>query len=113
MTVGLIAGGIVYHQVGGREGARYWMAERALNGTEKHLKTESQRPDGISEEAIVKSFQGVREAIRQQQVNLTLLHNVLKSYHTRFKLKKPSTPEIQTFLDDLQNTILATPTGKE
>lgn len=112
VAVSLIGGTVVYYQVGGPEGARYWMAERALNSVEKHLKSEDQRPDGIPEEQIVENFQRVREAIRKRQVNLTSLHEVLKAYQMEFNEKKPSTPEIQTFLGSLDSTILVDPSGK-
>ncbi|MXV72993.1 hypothetical protein F4Z99_01800 [Candidatus Poribacteria bacterium] len=104
--VSLIAAVVIYRQVGGPEGAHHWMAERALNSVEKHLKSEDQRPDGIPEEQIVENFQRVREAIRRRQVNLTSLYEVLKSYQTEFNEKKPSTPEIQTFFGKLVGTVL-------
>ena len=96
---------VVYRQVGGPEGARHWMAEQALSSVEKHLNSEDQRPDGIPEEQIVENFQRVREATRRRQVNLTSLHEVLKSYQAEFNEKKPSTPEIQEFLGRLAGTI--------
>ena len=101
----LIAGGVVYRRVGGVEGTRYWMAERALNGVEKHLKSKN-RPDGISEEQVVTVFASVREANRNQRTNLTALYDVLQSYQNEFNTKKPSTPEIETFLERLRQTIL-------
>lgn len=102
----LIAGGIVYRRVGGVEGTRYWMAERALNGVEKHLKKSENRPDGISEQQIVTVFTNVREANRNRRTNLTVLYEVLKSYQTEFYTKKPSTPEVEAFLESLSQTIL-------
>ena len=112
VAISLIAIAVVYRQVGGPEGARYWMAEQALNSIEKHLKSEDQRPDGIPEKQIVENFQRVREATRKRQVNLTALHEVLKSYQTEFNEKKPSTPEIQAFLQKLGSTILVESSGK-
>ena len=112
VVVSLIAGGLVYWQVGGPEGAHYWMAERALSSVEKHLKSEDQRPDGIPEEQIVENFQRAREATRKRQVNLTSLHKVLKSYQTEFNEKKPSTPEIQEFLRTLERTVLTDTNSK-
>jgi hypothetical protein len=112
VAVSLIAVGVVYRQVGGPEGARYWMAERALNSIEKHLKSEDQRPDGIPEEQIVENFQRAREATRKRQVNLTSLNRVLKSYQVEFNEKKPSTPEIQEFLGKLRSTILTNTDSK-
>ena len=106
VAVGLAAVGVVYYQVGGGEGARYWMVVHALNRVESHLKSEDQRPDGISEEQIVESFQRVREATQRRQVNLGSLYAALKSYQTEFNVKKPSTPEIQVFLRTLEETIL-------
>ena len=103
--ISLIAGGIIYRRVGGVEGTRYWMAERALNGIEKHLKSDI-RPDGISEEQVVTVFASVREANRNRRTNLTALYDLLKSYQTEFYTKKPSTPEIETFLVKLNETIL-------
>ena len=106
VAVGLAAGGLVYRQIGGHDGARYWMAERALSGIEKHLKSEDQRPDGISEDQIVESFQRVREAMQRRQVNLVSLYAALKSYQAEFNVKKPSTPEIQAFLRTLEGAII-------
>ena len=113
VVVGLAIGVLVYRQVGGLEGARHWMAEYALGNVEKHLKAADQRPDGISEQQIVESFQRVREAIEKRQVNLMSLYTVLKSYQTEFNVRKPSTPEIQTFLQNLGNTILEDAGGKQ
>lgn len=112
VAVGLAAVGVIYYQVGGGEGARYWMVEHALNRVESHLKSEDQRPDGISEEQIVASFQRVREATQGRRVNLVSLYAVLKSYQTEFNVKKPSTPEIQVFLRTLEGTILQNVDGK-
>ena len=106
VAVGLIVGGVVYHRVGGPEGGRYWMAERALNGVEKHLKKSKNRPDGISEDQVIAVFANVREASEQRKVNLTSLYIVLKSYQSEFHTTKPSTPEVQTFLIELEKTIL-------
>lgn len=102
----LIAGIIVYRQIGGVDGTRYWMAERALNGVEKHLKKSENRPDGISEQQIITVFTKVREANRNRRTNLTALYDVLKSYQTEFYTKKPSTPEVEAFLERLRQTIL-------
>ena len=105
VAVSLIVGVVVYRQVGGPEGARYWMAGRALSGVEKHLKSKN-RPDGISEDQVIAVFANVREATQQRKVNLTSLYRVLKSYQTEFHTTKPSTPEVQVFLVELENTIL-------
>ena len=105
VAVSLIAGGVIYRRVGGAEGARYWMAERALNGVEKHLKSKN-RPDGISEDQVIAVFSNVREAIQQRKVNLTSLYRVLKSYQTEFHNTKLSTPEAQIFLIELEKTVL-------
>ena len=105
VAISLIAGGVMYRRVGGPEGARYWMAERALNGVEKHLKSKN-RPDGISEDQVIAVFANVREAAKKQKVNLISLYRVLKSYQTEFHTTKPSTPEVQAFLIELERTIL-------
>ena len=105
VAVSLIAGGVMYRRVGGPEGARYWMAERALNGVEKHLKSKN-RPDGISEDQVIAVFENVREAAKKRKVNLISLYKVLKSYQTEFHTTKPSTPEVQAFLIELERTIL-------
>ena len=105
VAVILIAGGVVYRQVGGPEGARYWMAGRALNGVEKHLKSKN-RPDGISEDQVIAVFANVRAAAEKRRVNLISLYEVLKSYQSEFHTTQPSTPEVQVFLGELEKTIL-------
>ena len=105
VVVILIAGGVIYRQVGGPEGARYWMAGRALKGVEKHLKSKD-RPDGISEDQVIAVFGAVHEATQKRRVNLIPLYEVLKSYQTEFHTTKPSTPEVQTFLIELEKTII-------
>ena len=116
LIVGIGIGAIVYSRVGGLEGARYWMAERALNGTEKHLLTN--RPDGIPQEQVVTLFKRVRDANKNQQVDLIALYKVLESYQTAYKAleseqttflesKKLSTPEVETFLSQLEQTIFS------
>ena len=113
VVIGLAIGVLAYRQVGGLDGARHWMAKYALGNVEKHLKAAEQRPDGISEQQIVENFQRVREAIEKRQVNLTSLYTVLKSYQTEFNVRKPSTPEIQEFLQSLGSTIIADTGGKQ
>ena len=103
---GLLIGVFVYWQVGGPEGARYWMAKHALGNIEQRLNSAERRPDGIAEEQIVESFQRVRNAIENRQVNLISLYIVMKDYQTEFNVKKPSTPETQEFLRKLEGTIL-------
>ena len=105
VAVGLIAGSVIYNRIGGPEGARYWMAERALSGVENHLKSKN-RPDGIAEDQIIAVFANVRAAIQKRKVNLTALYRILKSYQTEFHTTKPSTPEVQAFLSELERTIL-------
>ncbi len=103
---GLLVVGLVYYQVGGPEGARYWMAKHALGNIEKRLNSAERRPDGIAEEQIVEGFQRVREAIENRQINLMTLYTVMKDYQNEFNVKKPSTPETQEFLRKLEGTIL-------
>ncbi len=98
------ASGIAYYRLGGIDGMRHWMAERALNSIEKHLL--KNRPDGISKEQVVSQFEHVRDAIRKRQIDLTQLYEILTSYQTSFHTTKPSTPEITTFLELLAQTIL-------
>lgn len=103
---GLLVGALVYWQVGGPEGARYWMAKHALGNIEKRLNSAERRPDGIAEEQIIESFQRVHEAIENRQVNLMSLYTVMKDYQSEFHVKKSSTPETQEFLLKLEGTIL-------
>ena len=110
---GLIVGAVVYWQVGGPEGARYWMAKHALGNIEKRLNSAERRPDGIAEEQIVESFQRVREAIENRQVNLMSLYKVMRDYQNEFHVKKPSTPETQEFLSKLEGTIFENAGGEK
>ena len=110
LIVSIGIGLFVYNRVGGAEGLRYWMASRALKGTEKLLITN--RPDGVSEETVKKQFQDVRDAIQKRQVNLKSLYDLLNSFQTKFHnpglstIIKPSTPEAEEFLTKLGETII-------
>ena len=102
---------ILYNQVGGTDGLRYWTATRALNGTEKLIL--ANRPDGISQENVEIQFSIVRESIKKQQIDLRSLYDVIKSFQEKFHNPglsaakvKPSTPEVETFLRDLNQTII-------
>ncbi|MYF97842.1 hypothetical protein F4212_01715 [Candidatus Poribacteria bacterium] len=104
-------GVILYYQVGGTEGVRYWTAGRALNGTERIIL--KNRPDGIPQENVEAQFETVRDAIRNRQIELKLLYDVLKSYQDKFhnpglstETVKPSTPEVEEFLTNLQQVII-------
>ena len=80
-------------------------------GTEKLLI--GNRPDGISKDRVEQQFQEVYEAIDNRSIDLKALYDLLKSYHENFNnpsLKpienKPSTPEVEAFLQNLNRTIL-------
>lgn len=111
LIVGIGIGVFVYNQVGGTEGFRYWTAVRALNGTEKLVL--ANRPDGVSQEEVEEQFQDVLDAIKSRQIDLISLYELLKSYQTKFHISglskvdiKPSTPEIEEFLTQLEDTII-------
>lgn len=100
-----------YNRVGGAEGLRYWMATRALNGTEKLLLTN--RPDGVPQETVEVQFQDVRDAIQNRSVDLTSLYDLLNSFQAKFHSSglstesvKPSTPEAEEFLFRLRETVI-------
>jgi len=104
-------GVILFNQVGGTEGLKYWTAGRALNGTERLLL--KNRPDGIPQEDVETQFETVRDAIGNRQIELKLLYDMLKSYQDKFhnpglssEKVKPSTPEIEEFLTNLRQTIV-------
>lgn len=110
LIVSIGIGLFVYNRVGGAEGMRYWMAIRALNGTEKLLLTN--RPDGIPQETVKEQFKNVRDAIHDRQIDLKPLYELLNSYQTKFhnpglsaEKIKPSTPEVEEFLIKLGETI--------
>ncbi len=110
LIVGVGVGTIVYYSMGGMEGLRYWMASRAVKGTEKILI--ENRPDGIPKETVETQFQDVYDAIKKKQIDLKALFSLLQSYQEKFNNpsltqieNKPSTPEVEKFLTDLNTTI--------
>ena len=106
----VVATGIfVYMQFGGVEGARYWMAERALNRVEEHLL--KNRPDGVSETEVRSQFQSVRTANTDRRTNLIRLYWALKAYQKKFQNTKPSTGEAIEFLSNLESAILSEEKG--
>ena len=113
VAVSLLVGAFAYNRLGGLEGLRHWMAERALNGVEKHVL--ANRPDGIPQEQVVAQFKSVREAVRNRRVVLTQLYEALKSYQNAVAIleraatgssAKLSTPEVEQFLTALAQTIV-------
>ena len=118
VVIGVIGSVFVYRSIGGREGARYLLAGYALNHVEKHLLVEKKkpngdvqtnRPDGVSRADIEQTFEKVREANKNRQVDLIKLDRVLRAYQTQFKDTKPSTGEFTDFLMQLEATILTEP----
>ncbi len=110
LIVGVGIGAIGYYSIGGTEGLRYWMATRAVKGTEKLLI--GNRPDGIAKETVETQFQDVYDAIDNRKLDLEALFNLLKWYQQKFNNpsltpieNRPSTPEIEQFLTDLGETI--------
>ena len=65
--------GVTYRQLGGHNGARYWMAGRALDALE--VKVLRNRPDDISVEQVTANFQIIRNAKREQTIELMLSVN--------------------------------------
>ena len=105
IAVILLAGCFIfYQQVGGLEGARYWMAGRALDKVEEHLL--KNRPDGVSKPDVESRFEKARHATVKRRVDLVELHRVLTAYQNRFQKTKPSTPETVQFLNNLEATVL-------
>lgn len=100
----LAAGIFVSMRLGGVEGARYWMANRALNKIEEHVL--KQRPDGVAESEVRSQFESVRTANAERRTNLIGLYRALKAYQTKFQSTKPSTGEIVEFLSNLESAIL-------
>lgn len=112
LIVGVGISVIAYYSIGGTEGLRYWMAARAVKGTEKLII--GNRPDGIPQETVETQFQEVYDAIDKRKLDLQALFNLLKSYQEQFNNpslspieNKPSTPEVEKFLTDLGKTIFS------
>ena len=106
------AAGFIYQRVGGLDGARYWMAGRALDSVEAHLLTKTpnggwvRKPDGISADGVKLQFQRVRIANANRRVELTGLDEVLRDYQTKFHRTKPATQEAIDFQSRLESVIL-------
>ena len=119
-TTGLVvaiivaAVGILFHQrLGGTEGARYWMAERALNAIEAHLLMKApdgswlRKPDGVSAEEIRSQFERVRKATADRQTDLIQLNQILREYQSKFQNTQPATSEVIQFLNAIEGTIVS------
>ena len=119
-TTGLIVaiiiaavGVLLYQRLGGPEGARYWMAERALNAVEAHLLMKApdgnwlRKPDGISTEDIRSQFERVRKATIDRQTDLIRLNQTLRDYQSNFQHTQPATSEVIEFLNAIEGTIVS------
>ena len=120
VTTGLVAviifaavGVLLYQRLGGPEGVRYWMAERALNAIEAHLLMKApdgnwlRKPDGVSAEDIRSQFERVREATTDHQTDLIRLNHILREYQSRFQKTQPATNEVIQFLNAIEGTIVS------
>ena len=100
LILGIGAGAIVYNVIGGTEGLRYWMASRAVAGTEKLII--GNRPDGIARETVEMQFEKVYKAIDSRLIDLKALYDLLKSYQEGFN--NPGLT-VEEFLQNLEGTI--------
>ena len=106
-------GALLYQRLGGFEGARYWMAERALNAVEAHLLTKApdgnwlRKPDGVSAEDIRSQFNRVREATADRRTDLIRLNQILEEYQSEFQKTQPATSEVIEFLNAIEGTIVS------
>ncbi len=104
---------LLYQRLGGPEGARHWMAERALNAVEAHLLTQTpdgnwlRKPDGIPAEEIRFQFNRVREATAAHRTDLIQLNHILREYQSKFQKTQPATSEVINFLNAIESTILS------
>ena len=110
----IAAVGILFYQrLGGPEGGRYWMAERALNAVEAHLLMKApdgnwlRKPDGVSTEEIRSQFERVRIATADRQTDLIQLNQVLREYQSKFHNTQPATNEVLQFLNAIEGTIVS------
>ena len=108
-----VVGGLLYQRLGGPEGARYWMAERALNAIEAHLLMKApdgnwlRKPDGISAEDIRSQFERVRKSTIDRQTDLIRLNQTLRDYQSKFQNMQPATSEVIEFLNAIEGTIVS------
>ena len=108
-----VVGVLLYQRLGGPEGARYWMAERALNAVEAHLLMKApdgnwlRKPDGVLAEEIRSQFERVREATADRQTELIRLNRILKEYQSKFQNTQPATSEVLQFLNAIEGTIVS------
>lgn len=120
VTTGLIVviiiaavGVLLYQRLGGPEGARYWIAERALNAIEAHLLTKApdgnwlRKPDGVSAKEIRSQFERVRKATVDRQTDLIRLNRILRDYQSKFHHTQPATSEVIEFLNAIEGTIIS------
>ena len=108
-----VVGVLLYQRLGGLEGARYWMAERALNAIEAHLLTKApdgnwlRKPDGVSAEEIGSQFERVRKATADRQTDLIQLNQILREYQSKFQNTQPATSELIQFLNAIEGAIVS------
>ena len=106
-------GVLLYQRLGGTEGARYWMAERALNAVEVHLLAQTpdgnwlRKPDGIPAEEVRSQFNRVREATAEHRTDLIQLNHTLREYQSKFQKTQPATGEVIDLLNAIEGTILS------
>lgn len=104
VSIIVISSVFIYERFNGKKGVERWVVSKTLESTEKlALK---QRPDGISKSQIQETFKQVKNANKNDNVNLNKLYQILKKYQKDFQNEYPSNQEMAKFLEELQSTII-------
>lgn len=99
----LISSILIYKHFDGQKGIRRWIVSKATDGAQNLVL--KQRPDGISKKEIEQTFERLKYAIKDDQVDLNKLYQILEKYQENFQNDRPSDQEMAKFLEDIRSTI--------
>ena len=94
----LISSILIYKQ---SEDIKRWWVSKAIDSASKNAL--NQRPDGISEKEIKQTFEQLKYANKNNQVDWNKLYHILKKY--QLQKSPPSYEETIRFLEGLRTTI--------
>lgn len=100
----LILSTIIYKQFDGEKGIRRWAADKAIDNTKKLVIR--QKPNGISKKEVEQTFEQLKQAVKNDQVNLIKLYQILEKYQQDSQKGMPSNEKMTKFLEDIRSTIM-------
>jgi len=96
---------IAYRKIGGSEGFKRWLANQTLSAIEKKIIED--KIYEVSKDELKDTFEQVKNANSQGNIDLGKLYQILRTYQQRFGDRKPSVDDVNEFLGQLRSIVIS------